>query len=247
MSLPSRLQSACAAASRLVHPLPYSPLLVAACGGSEAVKPAKLRRFQTHRQTRVAWRASVGRRKALRVHPRRCTTARFSPPAMTARVARLDAANGKQIWRVDTGQKLSGGVGADAGMVLVAARRAWCSPTTWRARSCGARQVTSEVLARRARSATVIVRQRRRPHFRARRRQRRAQMGVSGRPCRRCCCAPNSGLTPLRELVLAGLPGRQAGRAQPEHRELRSGTPWSRSRRATTSWSASPTSAPRRW
>lgn len=74
-------------------------------------------------------------------------------------LARFDTVSGKQLWRVETGQKLSAGVGAGEGLVFVATRKGEIlaydldGKAAWRAR------VSSEVLsAPQAAEGVVVVR-----------------------------------------------------------------------------------------
>lgn len=74
-------------------------------------------------------------------------------------LARFDAAGGQQLWRVETGQKLSSGVGMGEGLVFVATRKGEIlaydldGKAAWRAR------VSSEVLsAPQAAEGVVVVR-----------------------------------------------------------------------------------------
>lgn len=82
--------------------------------------PAALVDFKPAMNVRNAWTVSIGK----------AGTALFSPAlvqgsvfvaAADGSIARIDAANGNQLWRINAGVPLTAGVGADAGTVAVGA------------------------------------------------------------------------------------------------------------------------------
>jgi outer membrane protein assembly factor BamB len=74
-------------------------------------------------------------------------------------LARFDANTGKQTWRVDTKEKLSGGVGADGGLVVVASKKGAVLAYDVSGKRVWKSQVSSEVLmAPRISSGIVVVR-----------------------------------------------------------------------------------------
>lgn len=82
--------------------------------------PAALVDFKPSMNVRNAWTVSIGK----------AGTALFSPAlvqgsvfvaAADGTIARIDAANGNQLWRINAGVPLTAGVGADAGTVAVSA------------------------------------------------------------------------------------------------------------------------------
>ena len=111
-----RLHRAALAATALLT------LTVCGCGGSPAVKPAPLVNFKPTAKASVVWRASVGKADAYIFTPAVYEGAVYAAGAKGT-LARFDAARGKEVWRVDTKERLSGGVGADAGLVVVATKK----------------------------------------------------------------------------------------------------------------------------
>lgn len=83
-----------------------------------ANKPAELVEFKPSLEVVRAWEARVGGG-----HPYAFSPAGEGESVFVAdregRLARLDLANGRELWRVDTGKPLSGSVGAGEGLVLV--------------------------------------------------------------------------------------------------------------------------------
>jgi len=128
-----------------------------ACG-SDSIKPAELVDFKPTGQARVVWRTSVGEAKPYVFSPAVQGGSVFAA-ASSGQLMRLDPANGKAVWRTDTKERLSGGVGADADLVLVGTPKGLVlaygqdGKQRWRAK------VTSEVLgAPRAAEGMVVAR-----------------------------------------------------------------------------------------
>ena len=128
------------------------------CGGTDAVKPSPLPEFKATAEARVAWRASVGSSKRYVFYPALRGGAIYAA-AHDGTVARLDAANGKQVWRTKTDQQLSGGVGADSDLVVVAGVKGMVVAFGLDGKELWRSQVSSEVLSvPRAIGELVIVR-----------------------------------------------------------------------------------------
>jgi len=130
---------------------------VAGCG-SDSIKPAELVDFKPTGQARVVWHASVGAAKAYVFRPALQGGTLYVASA-SGQLVRLDAATGKEAWRTDTKERLSGGVGADADLVLVGTAKGLVlaygpdGKARWRA------PVSSEVLgAPRAAEGVVVAR-----------------------------------------------------------------------------------------
>ena len=119
MSLLPRLTVACRSPARAGESLAALAAL-AGCGGSERGEALAAAHFKPTAEARVLPGGSRWAAPRRTCSSRRCVAARSYAAAYDGTVTRLDAANGKQVWRVDSGLKLSGGVGADADLVLVA-------------------------------------------------------------------------------------------------------------------------------
>lgn len=125
-------------------------------GESQGPKPAALVQFQPAAKTAVVWQGSVGSAGHYFFVPAVNGDAVFAADR-DGHIARFDLNTGKQIWRVDTGKKLSGGVGAGDGIVLAGTDRGevlaydFSGKTLWTAR------VSSEVLAAPSVSEGVVV------------------------------------------------------------------------------------------
>jgi outer membrane protein assembly factor BamB len=122
-------------------------------------------------------------------------------------VTRLDAANGKRIWRVDSDLELSGGVSADTDLVLVGSDKGVVIAYNLEGKQQWRSQVSSEVLSvPRAMGNLVIARSGDGRIFGldAANGERKWEYQASLPPL---LLRAESGVTPLRDLVLAGLPG----------------------------------------
>lgn len=87
-------------------------------GKSRAAKPAPLPEITQKRQLSKAWTASASEAGRGMFAPAVEGDAVYAA-GESGRVVRLNLQNGSETWRADTGKKLSSGVGAGAGLVLV--------------------------------------------------------------------------------------------------------------------------------
>ncbi|MCU0868496.1 MAG: outer membrane protein assembly factor BamB [Burkholderiales bacterium] len=140
------LRAACAVAAAAL----------AACSET-GPKPAELRDFAATASPRVAWKASVGESETAVFVPA-IADGDFFVAAADGVVRRLDARNGREKWKVDLRERLSGGVEARDGRVLVASAKGRVfaldlasGAVTWTT------QVTSAVLAVPAIAEGIVV------------------------------------------------------------------------------------------
>ena len=106
---------------------------------------------------RTLWHANIGPARTAVLSPAVAAGSVYAA-AQDGSVARLDAGSGRQVWRVNAGRALSGGVGADSSLVVagtaqgeVIALDAADGRVRWRARA------SSEVLAPPAMTGDVVV------------------------------------------------------------------------------------------
>lgn len=119
------------------------------------VKAAELAPIEASAQLRVLWQANVGSAGEFVFTPAVVGNAVFAA-AKDGSIVRLE--EGRQIWRVAAGQVLSGGVGADAKLVVVGTLKgdvlafdAATGQEVWKARA------TSEVLAAPALNGGLVI------------------------------------------------------------------------------------------
>lgn len=111
-----------------------------------AEKPAALVDFKAVATVRTLWHADVGSAGDSVFSPAVSDASVFAA-ATAGQLARFDAASGKQIWRVETGRKLSGGVGAGSNMVLVGTPKGEVLAYDGAGKSLWKAQLSSEVLS----------------------------------------------------------------------------------------------------
>ena len=128
------------------------------CTGSPTVKPAELVKFKPNAQAKVVWRSSVGDADVYIFTPAVYEGAVYAAGA-SGTLARFDAATGKQAWRINTKEELSGGVGADGDLVVVGTKKGAVLAYDLKGKLAWKTQVSSEVLmAPRAAQGVVVVR-----------------------------------------------------------------------------------------
>ena len=86
--------------------------------GKPAAKPAELVEFKPSVGLSRAWDASVGSAGVYQFSPASDGQAIYAA-GRDGRIVKLDLASGREVWRTETGQTLSAGVGAGADLVLV--------------------------------------------------------------------------------------------------------------------------------
>ena len=103
------------------------PLMLAGCSSMNPMdlirpdtrpKMAPLVEIKSPIASKTLWQANVGTSGPAVFTPAVVGNAAYAA-ARDGTVARFDAANGRQIWRIRTGAQLSGGVGADTSLVAV--------------------------------------------------------------------------------------------------------------------------------
>ncbi len=95
------------------------PLALAACSSDKVkIEPAKLVDFKPAAKVEVRWNVDVGDAGQSVLFPAVTREAVFAANAK-GKLYRLERNTGKQVWSIETGFTISGGVGAGEGLVLV--------------------------------------------------------------------------------------------------------------------------------
>ena len=178
---------------------------LAGCGGGDAVKPSPLPQFKPTADARVAWRTSVGSSKEFVFFPALRSGAIFAA-ANDGNVTRLDAANGRQAWRVNTKARLSGGVGADSDLVLVGSDKGVVIALSLEGKEVWRSQVTSSVLSAPRQAGNLVIARSGDGHIYGLDAANGARKWEYQATMPPLLLRDASGVTPLRELILAGLP-----------------------------------------
>jgi len=87
-----------------------------------AAKPAELSEFKASASLVRQWDANVGSGGSYEFSPATDGQAVYAA-SHDGKVAKLDLANGRELWRIEAGQALSAGVGVGEGLVLVGTRK----------------------------------------------------------------------------------------------------------------------------
>ena len=92
------------------------------------------------------WQADIGNSQQAIFSPAVAGDSVYAA-AYDGTITRLDAASGKQVWRINAGERLSGGAGADAGLVAVGSGKGEVLAFDSKGTALWKAQVSSEVLA----------------------------------------------------------------------------------------------------
>ncbi|MBZ0104197.1 MAG: outer membrane protein assembly factor BamB [Sulfuricella denitrificans] len=128
-------------------------------GGNDKVdKPAPLAEFRPGLSYVSQWQAGIGSAGDYVFTPAVLDGSVFAA-GHDGKLARFDVESGKQLWRVETGRKLSAGVGVGSGLVMVATRKGEVLAYDLDGKSVWESRVSSEVLsAPQAAEGVVVVR-----------------------------------------------------------------------------------------
>ncbi|HZP93475.1 MAG TPA: outer membrane protein assembly factor BamB [Burkholderiales bacterium] len=123
---------------------------------SDAPKPTPLVQFKPKATVRVVWRASIGSAERYLFRPAVSAGAVFAA-SNGGDLARFDLATGRQVWRVNVGAPLSGGVGIGAGSILVGGAKGEAFAYDIDGKPLWRTQVSSTVLSAPAGQEEVVV------------------------------------------------------------------------------------------
>lgn len=118
--------------------------------------PMPLADFKQATSATVLWSATVGEAGAYNFTPAVDGNAVFAA-SENGEITRLDAATGKQVWRIEAGERISGGVGAGENLVLVGTPKGMVLAYDQNGKALWKAKVSSEVLSAPKVSAGVVV------------------------------------------------------------------------------------------
>ena len=84
--------------------------------------PAELEEFKPSYVAKIDWNNNVGKTDQYDFTPALDSSAAYTANA-AGEITKTDLINGSQVWRINTGERLSGGVGIGAGIVLVGSNK----------------------------------------------------------------------------------------------------------------------------
>ena len=127
-------------------------------GPEPADPPMALAEFKPKATAKVVWSASVGKAEGYSYTPAVDGSAVFAA-STKGEITRLDAATGKQVWRISAGETISGGVGAGENLVLVGTPKGMVLAFDQNGKALWKAKVSSEVLsAPKIANGVVVVR-----------------------------------------------------------------------------------------
>lgn len=118
--------------------------------------PAELTDIKSTASAKILWHANVGASENHDFVPAMEGSAIYAASA-SGDIVRLDAASGDQVWRVNAGEKLSGGVGAGANLVLVGTSKGMVLAYDQNGKPLWKSKVSSEVLSAPKVSGGIVV------------------------------------------------------------------------------------------
>lgn len=125
--------------------------------GRDAVDaPSELSEIKPTIQPKVLWKASVGDTEDFDFVPVTDNGAVYAASA-SGDIVKLSAADGKQLWRVKSGEKISGGVSVDDKLVLVGSNDGYVVAFDLSGRKLWKSKVSSEVLSAPKVDGSVVV------------------------------------------------------------------------------------------
>ena len=120
--------------------------------------PAALEEFNPTYNAKIDWSSNIGATERYDYTPALDSSAVYAANAQ-GEITKLDAANGNQLWRVNIGEPISGGVGVGTGMVLVGSKKGFVHAYDAAGKALWKAKVSSEILsAPRYFDGLVIVR-----------------------------------------------------------------------------------------
>jgi outer membrane protein assembly factor BamB len=128
---------------------------LAACSSS-GPKPAKLVDFKPQATLRIAWHAAVGGAGRYLFRPA-LRDGMLYAAGSDGRLAKFDAGTGRRLWQVDTGVRLSGGVGLGAGSILAGSAKGMVLAYDGDGKQLWRSKVSSEVLSAPVGDDTTVV------------------------------------------------------------------------------------------
>lgn len=139
----------------------FGPLLLlaatlAAGCASSGPKPAELVDFEPRATARVAWKAEVGEARRSLFRPAVVEDAVYAADA-EGHLTKFDAAKGRRVWKVETGARLSGGVGLGPGQILLGTAKGEVLAFDQEGKALWRSRVSSEVLSAPVGTATTVV------------------------------------------------------------------------------------------
>ncbi|MSQ59471.1 MAG: outer membrane protein assembly factor BamB [Betaproteobacteria bacterium] len=133
-----------------------SVCLLVACSSDPPIKPAALKDFPQTVRAKKLWTNDVRAGKTYNLSPASAEGDIFAADSK-GRIMRMDGANGKTKWKMDTKEPISAGVGIGGGLVLVGTAKGKILAFGFDGKTKWSAMVTSEVLAPPAANESWVI------------------------------------------------------------------------------------------
>lgn len=108
--------------------------------------PAALVEFQPSYSAKIDWSANIGKTERYDYTPALDSSAVYASNA-AGEILKLDATNGRQTWRVNVGEPISGGIGIGSGIVIVGGKAGYVHAYDTAGKLLWKSKVSSEILS----------------------------------------------------------------------------------------------------
>ena len=125
-------------------------------GRELAEPPAELVEFKPTIKTKIVWSTHLGESTLYDFKPAVDNAAVYAASA-SGEIARLDAVSGKEVWRINAGEKLSAGVGLGSNLVLVGTPQGYVMAFDQAGKILWKAKVSSEVLSTPKEADGIVV------------------------------------------------------------------------------------------
>lgn len=119
-------------------------------------QPAKLVELKGSMAVRTAWKLDIGKARGYQFTPA-LTGNTLVVAGGDGKIARVEAADGKQLWRIDTDTALTAGVGTDGNLIVVGAEKGVLMAFDMDGKALWKTQLSSEILSAPVVSQGVVV------------------------------------------------------------------------------------------
>lgn len=119
-------------------------------------QPAKLVELKGSMAVRTAWKLDIGKARGYTFSPA-LTGNTVVVASAEGDIARVEAADGKQLWRIDTDTELSAGVGTDGNLIVVGAEKGQLLAFDMDGKKLWSSQLSSEILSAPVVSQGIVV------------------------------------------------------------------------------------------
>ena len=108
--------------------------------------PAALDEFKPSYTAKIDWSSSIGKTERYDFTPALDSSAVYANNA-TGEIIKLDATNGRQVWRINVGEPISGGIGIGAGILIVGSKSGYVHAYDVAGKALWKAKVSSEILS----------------------------------------------------------------------------------------------------